>query len=171
MDSQANKRIGQFPGPTIEARSGDELIVNVHNSISNGQDDISVHWHGLLMKGANNMDGVVGLTQCGISPSQNFTYRFQIDDDQAGTFWYHSHSGVQRADGFYGGLVIHKPASQTNLATDMSKHQYDAEKLLLIGDWYHSQAKTLLDDFTRSNGLGLEVWQPVHSSLSFAVND
>lgn len=37
-----------FPGPTIEARSGDNIVVNVHNHLEQG---ISFHWHGLQMRG------------------------------------------------------------------------------------------------------------------------
>jgi len=40
----------EFPGSTIEARSGDTLVVEVVNSL---QDDegVSLHWHGLHMRG------------------------------------------------------------------------------------------------------------------------
>ncbi|KAG5939386.1 hypothetical protein E4U59_003137 [Claviceps monticola] len=76
---------GQFPGPTLEARSGDQMEVNVYNGIEQlGHPGVSIHWHGLTMKGANEMDGVVGLTQCAIQFNKSFTYRFRIPYDQAG---------------------------------------------------------------------------------------
>ncbi|KAG6007367.1 hypothetical protein E4U21_006071 [Claviceps maximensis] len=76
---------GRFPGPVIEARSGDLVEVNVHNGVEQlGHPGVSIHWHGLNMKGANEMDGVVGLTQCAIQSKKEFTYRFRIPDDQAG---------------------------------------------------------------------------------------
>ncbi|KAG6292812.1 hypothetical protein E4U46_008242 [Claviceps purpurea] len=76
---------GQFPGPTIEARSGDQVEVNVYNGIKQlGHPGVSIHWHGLTMKGANEMDGVVGLTQCAIQFNKSFTYRFRVPYDQAG---------------------------------------------------------------------------------------
>jgi FtsP/CotA-like multicopper oxidase with cupredoxin domain len=37
--------------------------------------------------GANDMDGTVGITQTAILPGSEFTYRFEIENDQAGTFW------------------------------------------------------------------------------------
>lgn len=43
-----NLLAGQFPGPTIEARSGDILEVNVWNLVEEG---VSIHWHGLHMRG------------------------------------------------------------------------------------------------------------------------
>ena len=103
------------------------------------------------------MDGVVGLTQCDIMPFKNFTYRFRIGEGELGTFWYHAHSGVQRADGLYGGLIVHKPSDMVNGAKNPSRYQYEAEKLLLIGDWYHSQAQTVLDLFKNPTLFGLEV--------------
>ena len=34
---------GQFPGPTIRARRGDVLVVNVRN---HGDKNITIHWYG-----------------------------------------------------------------------------------------------------------------------------
>ncbi|XP_044717680.1 multicopper oxidase domain-containing protein [Hirsutella rhossiliensis] len=149
---------GQFPGPLVEARSGDELVVNVRNSIDGDHGEgISVHWHGLLMKGANEMDGAVGLTQCAIGPAEDFTYRFRIHEQQSGTFWYHAHAGVQRADGLFGGLVIHKPVSaHEKHGSDLSTYQYEAEQLLLVGDWYHRPAGAVLDWFMDPNHYAYE---------------
>ncbi|KAJ3494552.1 hypothetical protein NLG97_g4007 [Lecanicillium saksenae] len=144
---------GQFIGPTIEARSGDELQITVTNNIFNDTDaGLAMHWHGLLMNGANEMDGVTGVTQCGIAEGQSFTYKFRIDPKQHGTYWYHAHSAVKRADGLYGGLIIHRPVDNDTGETDLSRHEYDAERLLLISDWYHRDADTVLSeykDFTR----------------------
>jgi FtsP/CotA-like multicopper oxidase with cupredoxin domain len=121
------------PGPTIEARSGDTLVVEVVNSLSNDE-GLSIHWHGMHMTDANEVDGGVGFTQCAIPPGCNFTYEFQIDDDQAGTFWYHSHSQEQTGDGLYGGLIVHQPADVTQ---PKSEDDYDDVVLLMIGDWGH----------------------------------
>ena len=34
---------GQFPGPTIRARRGDVVVVNVRN---HGDKNITIHWYG-----------------------------------------------------------------------------------------------------------------------------
>ncbi|OJJ51726.1 hypothetical protein ASPZODRAFT_55640 [Penicilliopsis zonata CBS 506.65] len=135
---------GQFPGPTIEARSGDVLEVEVWNSLAD--EEVSIHWHGLLMRGANHMDGATGITQCAIPPGASYTYRFRIE--QEGTFWYeyHAHSDVQRSDGLYGGLVVHPPGAI----------QQDEEILLLAGDWYHRPAGEVLDAFMDAKSDGSE---------------
>jgi hypothetical protein len=65
---------------------------------------------------------------------------------------YHAHSEVQRADGLYGGLVIHNPTSSEAIS-----YQYDRELLLLVGDWYHWPATKVLDTFMRPTNTGVEV--------------
>ncbi|KAI5459063.1 iron transport multicopper oxidase fet3 [Mariannaea sp. PMI_226] len=137
----------QFPGPILEARSGDIFEIDVFNDSEEG---VSLHWHGLYMRGFNHMDGPAGITQCEIPPGGNFTYRIPTDA-QAGTFWYHAHSEVQRGDGLYGGLVVYDPPSPDNYSP-----QYDEELLLLIGDWYHASSAEVLSKFMSQTSLGLE---------------
>jgi FtsP/CotA-like multicopper oxidase with cupredoxin domain len=43
---------GAFPGPTIEARSGDTLIIEVYNLLE--REGLAFHWHGLHMRGKRN---------------------------------------------------------------------------------------------------------------------
>ncbi|KAG6077275.1 hypothetical protein E4U15_004773 [Claviceps sp. LM218 group G6] len=154
---------GQFPGPTVEARSGDELHITVYNGItgSGSNDGVAIHWHGITMKGFNEMDGAVGITQCAVGPGRTFVYRFQIGQQQHGTFWYHAHSAVQRADGMYGGLVVHKPVGKQR-KSELSVHGYDSEKLLLIGDWYHRSADRVLAEYKDFRSFANE---PVPDSL------
>jgi FtsP/CotA-like multicopper oxidase with cupredoxin domain len=86
----------------------------VTNDLSS--EGVSIHWHGLDMRGFNAMDGAVGLIKCPIPANRTFTYEFRIGDDEVGTFWLHAHSQVQRGDGIYGGLVVHKPAEPQSKA-------------------------------------------------------
>ena len=39
--------------------------------------------------------GVAYVTQCPLMPGEKFTYKFSTDDNQAGTYWYHSHFDLQ----------------------------------------------------------------------------
>lgn len=106
------------------------------------------------------MDGVTGITQCGIPFGQSFTYKFRIASEQHGTYWYHAHSAVKRADGLYGGLVIHKPADATDGQSDLSRYEYDAERLLLVGDWYHRDADRVLSEYKDFRNFAYEVSNP-----------
>lgn len=95
------------------------------------------------------MDGAASVTQCPTAPGGQFIYDLTIPADQSGTFWYHSHAGTSRADGLYGGLVIHAPASKPTvrglgIRDDQTRFGYQKELLLLIGDWYRSSAPEVL---------------------------
>jgi FtsP/CotA-like multicopper oxidase with cupredoxin domain len=103
------------------------------------------------MRGANDMDGAAGVTQATINDGDSMTYNFAIDDDQHGTFWYHAHDGVQRADGLYGGLVVHQPATHAKDTGPLA-----GEYLLLIGDWYHRSAAEALAFYMHPGAFGLE---------------
>lgn len=138
-----------FPGPTVEARSGDHLIISVENVLPD-EETVSIHFHGLTMRGANNMDGVAGLTQAPIKAGSTFVYNFTVESTQHGTFWYHSHDALQRADGLYGGLIVHEPV------ISRSSRELDDEYLLLVGDWYHRSAQEALDFYMHPGAFGLE---------------
>lgn len=145
---------GQFPGPLIECRPGDQLHIHVTNGLSNPDESISIHWHGLSLRGANEMDGASAFTQCPIPPGKSFLYSFNIEEDSVGTFWYHAHSDVQRGDGMYGGLVVHDRHERVR---ELSRHFYEKEVLLLIGDWYHRDARQVLDWYMSVRGFKNEV--------------
>ena len=147
--------LGQFPGPTIEARSGDRLVINVCNNLADNE-GLAIHWHGLYMRNANDMDGTLGLTQSAIPQGGSMRYEFDIADDQCGTFWYHAHSQLQRADGLYGGLVVHCP-SEMGKPGGQRELQYGNEQLLLIGDWYHRRAEDVLAWYDHWRSFGQEV--------------
>jgi FtsP/CotA-like multicopper oxidase with cupredoxin domain len=145
---------GQFPGPLIECRPGDHLHILVTNGLSNPNESISIHWHGIKLKNLNEMDGASSFTQCPIPPGKSFIYSFIIDDESVGTFWYHAHSGVQRGDGMYGGLVVHDRYERER---ELQRYPYGQDVLLLIGDWYHRDAGEVLDWYMSVRGFKNEV--------------
>ena len=94
-----------MPGPLLRLREGSDVTIRVHNRLP---ETSSIHWHGLKLP--NAMDGVPGLTFAGIPSGETFTYRFPAI--QSGTYWYHSHSGMQEQTGLFGSIIIapEKPA-------------------------------------------------------------
>ena len=148
----------QLPAPLLRWREGDEVTLRVHNTLD---EDTSIHWHGLLLP--FQMDGVPGVTFPGIRPGETFTYRFPIR--QAGTYWYHSHSGLQEQMGHYGPIII-EPAGADPVAYDreyvvvLSDYTFEGphrvfEKLMKVSDTYNFQQRTLSDfvEASRQNGL------------------
>jgi hypothetical protein len=91
---------GSMPGPLIEAVEGDRVRIMVHNELP---ESTVVHWHGIELPVA--MDGVPGITQEPIPAGGMFTYEFDLH--QNGTFFYHSHGGMQEVMGMTGLFVIH----------------------------------------------------------------
>jgi FtsP/CotA-like multicopper oxidase with cupredoxin domain len=134
---------GQFPGPTLESRSGDTFIIRVENALED--EGVSIHWHGLHMRDHIEYDGAIGMTQCPIPPGSTFTYTIPTGI-QHGTFWYHAHEQVQRADGLYGALVVHEPVVEENV---VSQDNYE-DRVLMIGDWYHRPAEEVLKWYMRA---------------------
>jgi len=146
----------EFIGPTIEARSGDWICVEVINGLDD--EGVAIHWHGLWMRDYNNMDGAVGITQDPIQAGERFVYRFKIMEDQVGTFWYHAHNQEQRSDGLSGALIVHRHR-QDLTAMESS---IEEERVLMINDWYHRSGQTALSWYMRPNSMGME---PVPDSI------
>ncbi|CAH8355640.1 unnamed protein product [Eruca vesicaria subsp. sativa] len=92
---------GSLPGPAINVREGDTLVVHV---INNSTYNITIHWHGVFQLKSSWMDGVNMITQCPIQPRNNFTYRFDITG-QEGTLLWHAHVVNLRAT-LHGALII-----------------------------------------------------------------
>jgi FtsP/CotA-like multicopper oxidase with cupredoxin domain len=121
-------------------------MVHAYNGLEG--EGLSIHWHGLEMRGSNVMDGAVGFTQCPISPGHEFTYDFTVGDEEHGTFWWHSHFQAQRGDGLYGGLVVHQPRR--------SVLPSEEEALLLVSDWFHHSQSDVLAEFNSPASQGAE---------------
>ena len=111
---------GNNTGPAIHVKTGQWLSVKVENEITDSEDGnpnfgLSIHWHGLNMKGNNFLDGVVGLTQCPIEEKKSFEYRWKIDE-QPGTYWYHTHDRKMfppnQTNFIRGPLIIHPSDSK-----------------------------------------------------------
>ena len=111
---------GVLPAPLIRLKEGQTVRLHVENAL---EEDTSIHWHGLILP--FQMDGVPGVSFPGIKPRSTFTYEFPVK--QNGTYWYHSHSGLQEQQGHYGPMVI-DPAGVDPVA-------YDRDHVIVLSDW------------------------------------
>ena len=114
---------GQWPCPVIEGTVGDTVTINITNNL--GTQSTGLHFHGISQSGSPVMDGPSGVTQCPVPPGASFTYTFQVSFpswtwwtwlmeiqlNNPGTFWYHSHNNGQYPDGLRGRIhfTICKP--------------------------------------------------------------
>jgi len=149
IDGRPAHRIGingGSPAPLLRLREGQRVRIAVTNALD---EETSIHWHGLLLP--FQMDGVPGISFPGIPAGKTFTYDFPVI--QSGTYWYHSHSGLQEQMGHYGPIVI-DPAGPDPVRSDrehvvvlsdhsaMHPHRIFA-KLKQQGGYFNYQKQTL----------------------------
>ena len=144
---------GSVPGPLIRLTEGQNVRLNVTNGLSV---DSSVHWHGLLLP--FQYDGVPGISFPGIRPGETFVYDFPIR--QSGTYWYHSHSGLQEQSGHYGPMII-EPRGGDPIKVDrdyilllsefttLDPH-FIMNRLRTGGGYFNYRQNTLTDDYPLS---------------------
>ncbi|WP_275898201.1 copper resistance system multicopper oxidase [Halomonas binhaiensis] len=128
---------GTSPGPLIRLQEGQDAVLKVTNLLD---EPSSIHWHGLILPA--NMDGVPGVSFAGIAPRETFTYRFPVR--QNGTYWYHSHSGLQEQVGHLGPLII-DPETPEPI-------RYDREHVLLLSDWTYEDPMTVFRNLKSAEG-------------------
>ncbi|XP_013191002.1 uncharacterized protein LOC106135292 [Amyelois transitella] len=136
----------KMPGPQIEVCQHDRVIVDVENDLMT--ESTTVHWHGQHQRGTPYMDGTPYVTQCPILPET--TFRYQFNASHAGTHFWHSHSGMQRADGAAGAFIVRKPKSQDPHG---ALYDYDrSEHYMLVTDWIHELSVSMFTDHHHSKG-------------------
>ena len=128
---------GTVPGPLVRLREGQTARLHVTNNLD---EDSSIHWHGLLVP--FQFDGVPGVSFPGIKPGETFTYEFPIR--QSGTYWWHSHSGLQEQAGHYGPIIIESaepdPRYDRDYVVLLSEftplHPHEIMRKLKVGEHY-----------------------------------
>jgi FtsP/CotA-like multicopper oxidase with cupredoxin domain len=118
-DVQAMTINNSIPGQTLRFKEDDTARINVRNEMDV---ETSIHWHGILLP--NLQDGVPYLTTPPIMPGTTYTYEFPIK--HSGTYWYHSHTGLQEQRGVFGSIVI-EPAVP-DIKTDI-------DHVVVLSDW------------------------------------
>jgi len=149
---------GSIPAPTLRWREGDTVTLRLTNRLA---EDTSIHWHGILLP--YRMDGVPGISFEGIAPGETVTYRFKVA--QSGTYWYHSHSGMQEQTGMYGAIII-DPAGADPIRADRDYVVQFSDwtdedpmrvfhKLKMQSDYYNFNQPTAPDFFRDVSDVGL----------------
>jgi FtsP/CotA-like multicopper oxidase with cupredoxin domain len=94
---------GSVPGPTLDVREGDHVIVHFRNDLP---EPTTVHWHGIHLPFESD-----GSPFHPIKPGETHDYEFTVRPGTAGTYWYHPHpdqrTGFAIGKGLFGGIVVH----------------------------------------------------------------
>jgi bilirubin oxidase len=113
---------GQVPGPTLEFREGDRVIVHFRNTLP---ESTTVHWHGLHIPFTAD-----GSPFHPVPPGGQRDYVFTVPRGSAGTYWYHPHphhrTAYQVARGLYGAVIVR--AADDPLPASLP------ERLLILSD-------------------------------------
>ena len=129
---------GSVPGPLVRLREGDSVRISVTNTLD---EDSSIHWHGLLLP--FQYDGVPGVSFPGIKPGETFVYDIPALR-QHGTYWWHSHSGLQEQAGHYGPIVV-EPSGPDAV-------QADRDYVLLLSEFTPLHPHTIMDKLKKGEG-------------------
>jgi CopA family copper-resistance protein len=129
---------GTVPGPLIRLKEGQIARLVVENQLD---EDTSIHWHGVLVP--PRFDGVPGVSFPGIRPGATFVYEFPIV--QSGTYWYHSHSGLQEPEGLYGPIII-DPAGPDPIVSDR-------EHVIVLSDFSHLHPHMIMRKLKQQGGV------------------
>ena len=133
--AQAMTINGAVPGPLLRFKEGDFARIHVQNKMDV---DTSIHWHGILVP--PSMDGVPNISFPPIAPGETFTYEFPIR--QSGTYWYHSHTGLQEQRGLYGSIVIEPTIQPVKV---------DLDYVVLLSDWTDEDPHQVLRTLKRGS--------------------
>ncbi|KQM23893.1 copper-binding protein [Sphingomonas sp. Leaf11] len=128
---------GSSPAPLIRLREGQRARITVVNTL---EEATSLHWHGLLLP--FQMDGVPGVSFPGIPARSSFTYDFPVI--QSGSYWYHSHSGLQEQEGLYGPIVI-DPKGADPVG-------FDREHVIVLSDHSFRHPHMIFDQLKKEPG-------------------
>lgn len=128
---------GGLPGPTLRFKEGDMARIHVVNGLKG--EEVSTHWHGLLVP--NIEDGVPYLTTPPIFPGKSRTFEFSLK--HSGTYWYHSHTGLQEQRGVYGSIVIEPKGGE--------KVKADHDVVLVVSDWTNENPDDVMRTLMRGS--------------------
>ncbi|OBT65663.1 L-ascorbate oxidase [Pseudogymnoascus sp. 23342-1-I1] len=164
---------GTSPGPTLKFTEGKTVWIRVYNDIAH--QNLTMHWHGLTMATAPFSDGTPQAAQWPIPPHHFFDYELHVPIGYAGTYFYHSHVGLQ-AISASGPLIIEdKDNPPYNYDDDLIIFLQDVfeysdevleEKLLAVPITYQGSQEMVLINGKGSGIVSSELGKPCNDSLS-----
>jgi len=125
----------------LYARAGDTFRVRLVNRLST---ETLVHWHGLTPP--YQQDGVPNISQPALAPGGTYEYDFPLH--RPGTFWMHSHLGLQEQRLLAAPLIVRDPAEA---GLD------EQEVVVLLHDFTFRDPEEILAELSAGGGHGMEM--------------
>lgn len=128
--------IAQADGtPGLAGEKGGRFRVGLVNELD---EPTLIHWHGLTPP--SEQDGVPGLSQPALAPGGHYDYDFL--HKRAGTFWMHSHVGLQEQRLLAAPLIVHDPHDGG---------RDEQEVVVLLNDFAFRDPEEILDALRRGS--------------------
>jgi FtsP/CotA-like multicopper oxidase with cupredoxin domain len=122
--------------PGLVTDIGKEFAVRLENRLA---EPTLIHWHGLTPP--SDQDGVPDLSQPALLPGKSYDYRFPLH--RSGTYWMHSHVGLQEAQLLAAPLIIH---DHVDKAAD------EQEVVILLHDFSFRRPEEILEGLRKGAG-------------------
>ncbi|CAD6213144.1 unnamed protein product [Miscanthus lutarioriparius] len=152
---------GKFPGPVVNVSTNWNVVVNVLNDLD---EPLLITWNGIQHRKNCWQDGVLG-TNCPIPSGWNWTYEFQVKD-QIGSFFYFPSTGLQRAAGGFGGIVVN---NRDVIAVPFGRP--DGDITIFIGDWYNKNHTDLRKMLDKGKDIGMPDGVLINGKGPYRYND
>lgn len=153
---------GQFPGPTVEARSGDMIYLDLINSLDN--EDLAMHFGGEPLSSMRAPSRSKAAQNTIVAAQTRQQYGLQVPPENTGTFLYRAKNELQAASGLFGAFVLHGSSSIPSALPELqlsNNHTSHEERVITINEWHSftadratSTSKSLLPPSILINGIG-----------------
>ncbi|CBX95067.1 hypothetical protein IAQ61_009826 [Plenodomus lingam] len=122
---------GTSPAPTLRLPPGRTTWVRVCNDMD--AYNTTIHWHGLSQRTAPFSDGSP-VSQWPIAPHRCFDYEVHPEQENSGTYFYHSHVGFQAVSAA-GPLIVED--------FGLPPYSYDEERIVFLQDYFNKSDETI----------------------------
>ncbi|KJZ77414.1 hypothetical protein HIM_03138 [Hirsutella minnesotensis 3608] len=135
---------GSMPGPTIRIPEDKAVWIRVYNDMQDA--NLTMHWHGLAQAASPFSDGTPFASQWPIPPEHYFDYELKAEKGSAGSYYYHSHVGMQA-------MTATGPLIVEDTACSAPPYPVDGERIFFLQDIWQQSEESMLEDLLATPGV------------------
>ncbi|KJZ71745.1 hypothetical protein HIM_08887 [Hirsutella minnesotensis 3608] len=126
---------GSMPGPTLRIPENQVIWIRVYNDMHD--ENLTMHWHGLAQAAYPFSDGTPLASQWPIPPQHFFDYELKTEKGSAGSYFYHSHIGLQAMTAC-GALIVRDSGPPP--------YSVDGEKIVFLQELWKQPDEGMVED-------------------------